>query len=456
MEFDRSKKPKDTAEINFKLPGIEKFSIKNGLKVIFVEKNNLPIINLNLVINAGSKFDPTDEQGAAYLTAMAIDEGAGNLSALELDNEIESLGSVLGVSVDHDTFNISLLTLKENFARSLELMSDIAIRPNFDDRDFIREKQKLLTKLRQVKDEPSYIASTVFEKIIFGNLPYSTPIMGTAETVQSISNSGIKRFYSERFSALDSTMIVVGNLNRQELENNLNNYFDKWDGERVIDTHPGNIDRGKTKYILINKADAPQTEIRIGHLSTGRNTRDYYSKIIMNTILGGQFSSRINLNLREDKGYTYGASSSFIFNRFSGYFKISTAVQSQVTGAAIKEILNELNRIREGIKNSEIDFAKSFLIKRYPALFETYSQVSKNLITSVLYSLPDDYFNTYIEKIRSCTKEEITEAAEKNIHPEELVVIAVGDKNVIGPQLGELTEKDIIELDYLGNAIAGS
>ena len=450
--LDRSKRPDPDENISFEIPEIENFELKNGLKIFLVKKNSLPIVQFNFMVNSGSKNDLHVKKGLAYLTALLIDEGAGDLSALELDNEIESLGSVLKVSCDHDSLSITLLCLKENLQKSFNIFSDVILKPKFEEEDFNRERKKLLNKIIQSNNEPSYIADTVFEKLVFRNSEYQHPVMGSKESVENISNIDVKSFHNSNFYSNNCSLVIVGNITKNEIlsitENNLSNLINKENAEdkfEIDNSLNGNI-------YLVHKEGAAQSEIRVGHITNNRVHKDYFAKLIMNTILGGQFSSRLNSNLREDKGFTYGISSGFYYNKLSGQFEISTAVQSENTYSALIEIYKEINAIKENILEEEIDFAKSYLIKRFPSQFETYSQVSRQLVTLVHYKLPYDYFNTYIKNIEETTKEQIQNAALNYINTNDLKTLVVGDREIVVEELKKIG-KEIIELNTAGEII---
>lgn len=451
MTLDRSKRPLEQGKISFSLPEIKKFKISNGLDVYFVEKKNLPIVQFNLLVQSGSKNDPAEKKGLAYLTAALIDEGAGEYDSLSLDNEIEKLGSVLGITADHDNIILSMLMLKENIERSVELFSKIVLEPNFDEKEFEREKLKVRTKIQQMKDNPGYIAKSVFEKVVNQDTAYSFPIFGNEESINKIINEDVKEFYSSNFSIPNSTLIVVGDIDKQELKDLLEKHFRTWEN------HIMNMDKIETpfqkptQFYLVHKEDAPQSEIRIGHLSSGRNNPDYYAKNLLNTILGGQFTSRINLNLREDKGFTYGASSRFNYYKNTGYFVVGTSVESKYTGASVSEIIKELKMVRKNISEEELNFVKSYLVKRYPSLFETNSQIAGSIANIITYNLAQDYLDTFIDKTFTTTLDQVNAAAENHILPDKLVVLVVGNRNEVLTQLEEISEKDIIELDVEGN-----
>ncbi|MFC2139680.1 M16 family metallopeptidase [Bacteroidota bacterium] len=453
MSIDRSRAPEEKGIISFQLPDIRNLILSNGLKIMFVQKDNLPIVQLNLVISAGSKYDLPGKNGLACLTSSLIDEGAGKYSALELDDEIEKLGSVLSTSVDHDTALISMMSLKDNIERSVELLSMVIADPNFTKDDFNREQEKLLTKIIQLKDDPSYIANSSFDRILFENTAYSRPSIGTEASIRTITNDDAKEYYKKYFTVENSSLAVVGNLTEEELLVLLEKYFSRWNRGGKIKYPVIKKEKEATKLYIIHREDSAQSEIRVGHLSSGRNSEDFFAKSIMNSILGGQFSSRINLNLREDKGFTYGANSSFYYRKELSSFAVSTAVQNENTGAAVREILNELKGIKDNIEQDELNFAKSSQIKSFPLAFETYSQIARNLAHLIIHSLPNDYFNTYIDNLEKQTLEEVLKSARENIFTAHLCILVVGDKNIISDQLKKTTGLEPIELDLSGNTI---
>lgn len=452
--IDRSRKPKAKEGIYFRLPNIAKHESDNGLKVLYVKKKNLPIVQINLILNAGSKFDPDEKKGLANLFSAMFDEGAGEYDAFQLSNEIEMLGSVLHVSSDQDCIYVSLLSIEENFKRSFELLSKILTIPRFDENDFQREKRKALVRILQSKDEPSYVASIVFEKIVFGDdHPYSSPEFGLSGTVGNIENEDLKEFYKSYIIPNDSTMVVVGSVDKERIEDLEEQFLDDWKFKTHSLKRLPSPKEPKRKIYLVHKDDAPQSEIRIGHLSSPRNSKDYYAKYVMNMILGGQFTSRINLNLREQKGYTYGAHSSFNFNKEAAYFSVSTSVNSENTLDAIKEIINELGGIRQQITREELYLAKSSIIRKYPSIFETYGYIARNLTTKVIHDLPDDYFNTYIRNIQNVSLDDALKAAQDNIHTDNMIIVVVGNSNILRNRLSQLSNYELVELDTDGNEV---
>ena len=453
MKVDRSNSPQSTGTLEFHLPKFNEFTLNNGFKILFVQKDNLPVVQVNIIVNGGSNFDPVNKCGLAHLTSLLVDEGAGEYDSLQLDDEIESLGSIFGVSTDNDNIHLDILTLKENLERSIELLSLVYQSPKFTEDDFYREQKKLATKITQSQDDPSFIATTNFDRIIFNGTNYKNSIIGNINDVNNITNNDVKNFYKKYFLPSNTQFVIVGNVEINELEFLLNKYFTSTSKSVIEKENPILPQNQNSKFYFIHKENAAQSEIRIGHISDRRNEKDYIAKVIANSILGGQFSSRLNLNLREDKGFTYGISSSFMYYKEAGYFEVSTSVNGKDTEDAINEIQKEIAGIRLEITGDEIEFTKSYLVKRFPAMFETYSQIAHNLSTLKKYSLSKNYFDNYIDKINSCTKIEIEMIVKENIIPDELIYLVVGDKESVLAQLKKITDFDIIELDVNGNVV---
>lgn len=452
MKLNRAIRPQSKVARQFDLPPVESFELINGLNVFYSPKPKLPIVKVNLMIPAGSRFDAYGQEGLAYLTSLLIDEGAGKYNALQLASEIDKLGSSIDVSTSVDYIFLSLTSLTENFERTLELFSLIFKSPLFDNESFEREKKKHLTKILQSFDDSSYIAANAFQRNIFKGTPYDKPILGFSNSVESFDLTLVKDFYSRFFHSPSSNLIAVSAVEETTLLKLLNKYLGDFQFKNDSSRININRSKGKAKLFFVNKEGAAQSEIIAGHLIKNRNEDDFLAAKVANSILGGQFSSRINLNLREDKGYTYGAHSLLSYNKQLGYFNINTSVQSEVTRNSIDEIRNEVNLIRENITAEEITFAKSSLVRQFPSYFETYSQLVQRITTKVTHEL-DDYYETYIQNVWDLTPEEIQSAAIEYFRPDELCFFVVGDKEIIYRDLQQINDLELIELDKLGNQI---
>ena len=449
MALNRSNKPQPGNKIYFDPPPFHKFKLNNGLEVYFIPKTELPIVRINLVLNCGSRFDPVNLKGLANLVSMCIDEGAGEYNALQLSDEIDLIGAHFSVYSDDDSIYITLQVLAEHFDKGFELFKKVLLSPHFNEKDFEREKRKVLTRLIQFRDEPEYIANTAFEFLIFGkDDPYASPIPGFDSTVNTISNNDLKNYYSSYFGADNAAIVVVGSISENKLRSSLNIFSDEWNSNVKQMVFQSELNLSDKKLYIVDKKDSVQTEIRTGHLTSKRNEGDYYNKLMFNLVLGGQFTSRINLNLREKHGYTYGAFSRFNYYKKAGIFNVSTSVGIENTANALNEIFSELTKIKNGVNEEELQFAKSSVIRKFPANFESYGQVASNFVSKIIYGLPDDYFETYIEKIKSVKMQEVNKAANESILPGSLLTVLVGDYKKISEQLKTDKYGEIVKLDY--------
>lgn len=421
-------KPELKNEIKFQLDNIATLTLENGLKLFYLRKEKLPMMRLNFVVEAGGKFDFLSKPGTARLTSQVIDEGADGLSALELSDEFDLLGTDFSISADNDFIIFSLQSLTENFDKSIELLSKVILKPDFPEKEFEREKKKLTVSIMQLKDDPEMIAEQIFDKIIFGNHYYGLPVRGYLDTVENIFPDDIKNHYMKYFKAENSFIAAAGNIPSEEFFHYAEKYFNTFlsSSEKIL--LPESIETPDKKVFVYDKPDSVQTEIRIGYLSGRRNLSDYFSKLLLNTIFGGQFNSRLNSNLREKKGLTYGIHSHFIYHKNSGYFSINTSVSSENTFETVKEILNEIQNLENGVTKEELEFAKTSLTRKFPLNFENYRQLTSNLSALAIHNLPLSYFNDYLQNLNSVTQEQVNEQAKK-LSQANMKIILVGNKN---------------------------
>lgn len=420
-------------------PQAKEFTLNNGIKVIFIQNKKIPAMRVEFLSFAGSRFDPENKKGVAHLTSNLLDKGAGKLNSLELSDELELLGTSHRVESTNDNLFIKFQSLDYNFEKSLELISTIIKQPHLSEEEFKREKAKLLTRLSQRKDKPSTIAAVIANRNINAlPNPYSFPISGYENDIEKVSLSDIKTFYQNFVSPENSYIIAAGNSEQGELNNLLEKYLGNWNNKlEKVDLdfsfeYPGN------KILLYNKKGSVQSEIIAGHVSPKDDIQSTFDRMILNNLFGGMFSSRLNLNLREKHGYTYGVGSNFKYFERGAHFKISTSVGLENTANAVKEIFSELNRVRVDITDEEVEFSKTSVVRKFPSLFETLSLLTANLVNRVIYNLDENYFNEFIDNVNSVTPERVKLASEKYFHPENTVFVIVGDKDSLMPQLEEL------------------
>jgi len=427
---DRSAPPKLGPPASLQLPPIHHFKLSNGLPVVLMEKSQVPLVQINLLIRAGSAMESADKTGLASLTADILDKGAGKRDALQLADAVDFLGANLSAGASQHTSVISLNTPLARLDSALTLFADVALRPTFSNAELERLRKERLTTLLQWHDRPSSIASVLFNRTIFSdNHPYGRPSLGNEKSLRALSTADLKNFHGKYFLSNNATLIVVGAVDVSSVQGKLEKAFGSWrTGDMVTSTWPGVKQVEKRQIYLADKPGAAQTEIRIGRIGVPRKTEYYYAITVMNTILGGSFTSRLNQNLREQHGYSYGAGSSFSFRPLPGPFVASAAVQTDATDKALTEFMKELNRILEPVSDDELSRGKNYVALGYPSEFQSVGQIAGNLQELVTYDLPDDYFNNYMGRILAVTKEDVQRVAKKYIDPEKVAIILVGDR----------------------------
>jgi len=403
----------------------------------------VPVAQVNLVVLSGTAADPGGKFGVASLAAAMLEEGAGSRSALELADAIDYLGADLGTAAAIDSMSVRLHVPVARLADALPLMADAALRPTFPKDELERQRQERLTNIIQARDEPATIASVGFSRVLYGRgHRYGTPGYGTAETLKAFTVDDLRSFYATAFRPGNAALIAVGDFTPDRLVPMLESSFGSWKAPAAApaaaEKLPPVDQPAAREVILIDKPGAPQTQIRIGWIGAPRSTPDYFPLIVMNTILGGSFSSRLNMNLREKHGYTYGASSQFDMRALAGPFTAGAGVQTDKTGEALKEFFNELQGMLKPIPADELNRAKNYVALRFPAAFESTGDVSRRLEDALVYKLPDDYFSKYVQNIQAVTAADVQRAAQKYIQPNRFAVVVVGDRQKIEPQIRPL------------------
>lgn len=437
---DRSKPPQLGTPPSLTLPQIQKLALSNGVPVVVMEKHGVPVVQINLMFRIGAALEPDNKIGLASMTAAMLREGAGDKTSLELADAIDYLGASIGTSADNQSLWAFLHTPLSKFEQAFSLFADIVLRPTFPQNELERLKKERLTSLMQMHDQPTMIAAVAASKFVFGeNHPYGRGTIGSEKTIKGLTIEDVKGFYNKYYHAGNATFVVVGDVKTADIMATLEKMFGGWrKSEPALMNIPtaGQV-RGRTIY-LVDKPNAPQSVIRISKVGTDRRTKDYFPLVVMNTILGGSFSSRLNNNLREQHGYTYGAGSSFDMRLSAGSFTASSSVQTAVTDKAMTEFFKELNRIATPVTDQELAKAKNYLALGYPGDFETASQIAGQLGDMLYYNLPDSYFNDYIRNVLAVTKDDVRRVAKKYVDPENIAVIVVGDQKVVQKGLEEL------------------
>jgi len=440
---DRSHPPQPGPPPSLHLPAIQKRQLANGLPVWIVEQHEVPVAQVNLLFFSGSASDPATKYGIASLTAAMMDEGAGSRSALAFADAVDFLGADLGSASGIDSSVVRLHVPVARLSDALPLMADEAERPTFPPEELERLRTERLTSLLQARDDPSAIAAIAFPRVLYGAAHrYGTPMFGTAATIKSFTADDLRSFYAATFRPDNAALIAVGDITASDLLPQLDKQFGAWraaSGSKAAPPQLPPVPGPSTREVyLIDKPGAAQSQIRIGSIGVARSTPDYFPIQVMNTILGGSFSSRLNLNLREKHGYTYGAGSGFDMRASAGPFVASAGVQTDKTADALREFFVELNGILKPVPQDELARAKSYIALRFPSAFETTSDISRRLEDQMVYHLPDDYFANYVQHIEAVTGADVQRVADKYIQPSKMIVLVVGDKQAIEPGIRAL------------------
>ncbi len=417
------------------LPPIQEDSLSNGLRLVLMEKHDVPLVQLNVIVFSGADREEPGKYGLAAMTADMMDEGAAGKTALELADEIDFLGARIRTSAgDHD-LGVSLYTPLAKLDDALPLMADVLLRPDFPPEELDRKRRSALTSLLQFHDQPTAIAAVAFSQGLYGkDHPYGRPLMTDEASIRSFSVTDLQTFHDTWVRPDNAAVVVVGAVTMAEIKPKLEALFRGWlPGARSLPplTEPPTEQVHTRRVVLVDKPGAAQSVILMGRIGAARSTPDYYSIVVMNTVLGGSFTSRLNQDLREEKGYTYGASSSFAFNKWPGPFVAQSSVQTAVTSPALEEFFKQLRDIREPIPPEELDRAKNYEALGYPAAFQTVGGIAGQLTDMVLFDLPGDYFNRYVDRILAVGQDEALEAARKYVLPDAVLVVVVGDRSRI-------------------------
>jgi len=454
--IDRMKRPVPGPAPKIKLPEIQKAVLSNGLNVWLVEKHELPTVAFNLVIQAGADHDPKGQPGMASMTADLLDEGTKSRSTLEISDEIESIGASFGVYSNFDGSYMTLNVLKKYMERGLNVFSDVLSNPVFPVKEFERLKVQRLAALLQQRDQPVAIANNAFSYILYGtDHPYGNNPAGNEASLKALSRDDIQMFYQSCYRPNNATLIVVGDIKLGEVTAILDRTLSGWKkGDVAPFTVPDPKSCDKMRVYLIDKPGAPQSEIRIGYPALSRSTPDYFPVQVMNRMLGGQFTSRINLNLREKHGFTYGARSGFSFQKGAGPFTASSGVTTEKSDSSLREFLYEINLMREkGMTAEELEFVKKGLLGNFALTFETPAQIAGALQSIILYGLPENYFNNYLQNIDAVTLKDVDRVSKKYLDTSKMAVVIVGDLSKIKEPIASMKVGDVTVCDTDGKPL---
>jgi zinc protease len=448
--IDTNVKPTPGAPRHYAFPAFEVVTLPNGLRVAVAPVRKLPLVTVLALVDAGSDADPVGQEGVAQLTASLLTEGTGELTGAALAEVVELMGSTLDAGADWDSSVVKLTTLASRLPDAISLLARVLTEPSLPDDEFQRLRTERLADLLQQRSEPRSLADEAFSQAIYApGARYAKPDGGSEQSVRALTLDQLKAFYAARYSPAGTTVVLVGDLSVDEGVSLVTRVLGGWrGGAPAAPSAPDTVLALPRGIRIVRKADAPQSELRVGHIGPPRLTPDYFPLVLANAILGGLFSSRLNLNLREEHAYTYGAHSGVDWRRFAGPFSMDAAVQSDVSAKAVREMLNEFDRIRaEKVTEAELSLAISYMDGVFPIRFETTRAIASALASQAIYGLPADYYDTYRDRIRAVTADDILRVSQRYFDPSQLQVVAVGDPEAISAPLAELGIGDVTVID---------
>jgi len=424
----------------FKVPAVKRFRLKNGLQVILAESHELPLVNMDLIVKTGSSANGTDKAGLASLVTDMLDEGTRQRTATQIASEVARLGATLTTYATWDSSGVALSTLTENLERAISVWADVLLDPTFPEEDLRRVKDNLVSSLALRTDYPPVVANQVFARALWGDEhPFAWPDTGTEVSLRRLRRADLLHFYETFYRPNNAVLAVSGDLTEEQVRTKIEPLLAAWKPKRIPSIDLPKVETPqKPRIVLVDKAGAPQSSIRIGLSGIERKNPDYYSALVANQILGGTFK-RLAMNLRETKGWTYGVTSQFDVRRAAGPRIVSGEFEAAHTSDAVKEIIKEINRMRSGdVTSAELADTKSEIIGAFSARFATASQLASQMATLSVYDLPPAELGTFVRQIAAVSLEQVRRIAQNYFRPDNLLVVVVGDRASNEPELSRL------------------
>ncbi len=442
--LDRSRPPPAERLRPLELPVFHRFRLDNGMRLLLAENAKLPEISLRLVLEAGASSEPAGAAGVAALAGRLLRAGAGSRSALEMAEWLDRLGAAFHARVGYDVTNLSMHFLSDVTAGALDYLRAVVREPTFAAEEVARVRQERLDEIERDLDDPAVVADHGLIRRLYGGHRYGRPAAGDHDTVAGLTAESVRAFHAECYRPGGAVLIACGDLDARSLRTAVERRFGDWSGEaprRELEDLPGHRPPGGPN--LIDRVHSAQAEVRVGRIGLPYDHADFFPATLANAILGGLFNSRINMNLREDKGWTYGARSTLHFRRGAGPFVIGAAVESGAVTGAFREILAEIRGLVERPPEAaELRLAKNALTLSLPRQFETPSLVTRKVVTQQVYGLPDDYWETYVDRVEAVTRDEVMEVARSSLPGDSMTLLAVAPAAEVASELeslGELT-----------------
>ena len=422
------------------------YKMPNGLMVVLLEDHRVPFVTFQLGMRAGDSADPKALPGLAAITADMLNEGTAHRTSKQIASEIDFIGGAMKATADPDFTILSGSGLSKYQDRFFDIVSDVLLNPSFPEDELKLEKTNLLQELTMKRSQPDFLADERFHKVVFGNTPYAV-LTPTKESIEKITQADLKAFHDNKYVPNASTLVVVGDFNLDKMKALIEKSFGGWHSGAMPETADNNAPaQTGRKIYLIDRPGSVQSSVKIGNVGIKKNDADFFPAIVANQILGGSSNSRLFLNIREQKGYTYGAYSNFAARKQPGEFYAGGSVRSAVTAPSLQEFLYELDRIRKlPVSSQELSSAKNYLVGSFQLGFETQGGVAQRLLEQQMYDLPSDYLGTYADKVLAVTPDDVRRVARNHIDLNNLVITVVGDAKQIEPELMYFAPVDVYD-----------
>jgi zinc protease len=451
---DRTAPPPPSLIRAFDFPDVEALDLGNGLALRTARLPRLPLVSTLLVLSASESSLEEERAGLAVLTANALEGGTGGRTAGELAEALESIGAGLQAAAGWDATTLALTCVAERLPEALALLAEVARDPSFPDTEVARARDQQLARIRQRAMDPSALANDWAARLFHEDrVPYGRPVAGTHDSVATLDHQAVRGFAEASYRPRGSALVLAGDVDVGDAAELAQTAFGSWTGSAPPRREVEARARSSRRTIhVVHRPGAVQSEIRVGHPGVNRVHPDYFPLIVANSVLGGAFTSRLNLNLRERHGFTYGVRSRFHFRRDAGPFVVSASVGSEVTAAAVRETLSELEAFaREGPTEGEVEAARDYIAGVFPLRVETTSQVAARVAELTIFGLPEDHHARYRDRVRGVTTAAAREAAVRHVRPEEATIVVVGDAEVVQASLAAL-DVGAVELHLSGDA----
>jgi len=440
--MDRERAPDVGQPESMTMPETEDYTLDNGLRVVLVRRDALPLVSLAFQFRGGASAHPAERAGLAGLAADMIDEGTARRSALQIAEAIDHIGARLSSMAGYDVSTVRLTTLRSHLPEALDVVADIIMNPTFPEAELERVRAERVARVIQRSDQPAALADDAFARVLYGEgHPYGAPLLGTTESLSSLTVDELRAYHLARYAPGQATLVAVGDVEREGLDSLLAEAFSGWSGSgEDPPTLPEarSAEKGLAIFI-VDKPRAVQSEIRIGRVARAWSSEGYHELQVTNTILGGSFTSRLNTTLREEKGYTYGAYSAFDQRRGRGPFEAGAAVATPVTDSAVVDFVQEIDGVAAGsVPEDELSRARNYLARRLPQRFESVDDVVGRLGELVAYGAPLDFYATYVDSVLAVGADRVQATARAELDTGSMVIVIAGDRSVIEAPLRAL------------------